>query len=90
MELVPAPDMTIIVLCPTRRPDAHCLDCPASAWYIPPQPGEPGDWSAHVTDLDHIRQRFPGVRFHHCLAHARLYGVAQANAIFCGADGWSP
>lgn len=81
MEITPAQDMPVVVLCPRIAPEAHAPGCPYRHLFIPPQPGEPGDWVGTVTDLDEIRERFPGVLFHRCLIDALRYGIAHANRI---------
>jgi hypothetical protein len=80
MEVPPAQQLLIVVLCPDLAPEAHGHDCAFRHLFIPPQPGQPGDWSGTVTDLDQVRQRFPGVLFHKCLADAVQNGIRRANA----------
>jgi hypothetical protein len=86
MEIVPVDDLPIVVLCPSIAPEAHGPRCPYRHLFIPPQPGEQGDWSGSVTDLDQIREWFPGVVFHRCLLDALQYGIRRANAIAAGLE----
>ncbi|GAA3120266.1 hypothetical protein GCM10010466_08940 [Planomonospora alba] len=75
MEDTSAHDVHVIVLCPSVAPEAHGPGCPARHHYIPPQPGEPGDWSGDVRSLSEIRELFPSARVHRCLE-----GVFHAGA----------
>ncbi|MBT2233221.1 hypothetical protein [Nonomuraea sp. NEAU-A123] len=86
MEINPAEYLPIVVLCPSVAPEAHGPGCSYRHLFIPPQPGEPGDWSGTVTDLDQVRERFPGVLFHKCLLDAIQYGILRANAIAAGRE----
>lgn len=81
MDVTPSEPLLILVLCPDLAPEAHASDCAFQHLFIPPQPGLPGDWSGTVTDLDQIRQRFPGVLFHKCLTDALQYGTRLADAV---------
>ncbi|MFI9847168.1 hypothetical protein ACIHFD_59845 [Nonomuraea sp. NPDC051941] len=86
MELIPAEELFVVVLCPRLAPMAHGSGCSFRHLFLPPRPGQEGDWSGTVTDLDQIRVRFPGVLFHTCLRDALQYGIRQANAIAAGLD----
>ncbi|NRQ38795.1 hypothetical protein HII36_44280 [Nonomuraea sp. NN258] len=75
MEDTPAISLVVLVLCPALAPVAHRADCTFRHLFLPPRPGMPGDWSGAVTDLDQIRQGFPGVLFHACLLSELRHGT---------------
>ncbi|MGW2221661.1 hypothetical protein ACWCSD_42320 [Nonomuraea sp. NPDC001684] len=72
-----APALIAIVLGPTSpAPRAHSLECEAAGSFTPGRPGEPGDWTGHVTDLTTLTIRWPHLTLHPCLAQAaRDYGI---------------
>jgi hypothetical protein len=80
VDVVPAEELFIFVLCPRLAPVAHAPWCSFRNLFITPEPGRPGDWCGTVTDLDQVRERFPGVLFHACLREVLQHGISQANA----------
>ncbi|MGV9383475.1 hypothetical protein ACWDRB_47215 [Nonomuraea sp. NPDC003707] len=67
----------VVVLGPSSTsPTAHHIECPAYDMFIPPQPGEAGDYRGDVTDLSHLMLRWPNLVLHPCLSKAiRAYGI---------------
>ncbi|WP_433432019.1 hypothetical protein [Nonomuraea sp. CA-141351] len=86
MDVAPAEELFVVVLCPRLAPMAHGPRCSFRHLFLPPEPGREGDWSGTVTDLDQVRERFPGVLFHTCLWDALQYGIRRANAIAAGLE----
>lgn len=84
MDATPAEGLFIVVLCPQLAPEAHVPWCSFRHLFLSPGLGRPGDWCGTVTDLDQVRERFPGVLFHKCLLEVTEDGIRPANAI--GAD----
>jgi hypothetical protein len=80
MSILPAHNLTIIVLCPRLAPVAHGTWCSFRHLFLSPKPDRPGDWCETVTDLDQIRARFPGVLFHNCLLDALPNAIPAAEA----------
>lgn len=81
MDTAPADGLFIVVLCPQLAPMAHAPWCSFRHLFLPPRPGRQGDWSGMVTDLDQVRERFPGVLFHACLREVLEHGIGRANPI---------